>query len=135
MGLREGERCSSGRQRVSAREVCGNRSLLWLMEHPVPGRSKKPPKKEVVDAEVVEDVPQRAPVEKPIAAEVVEGDVEPPDEELEEVDPAEVDAELKKNARAALARKDPLAAYMAEVTQHPLLTREQEIDLARKYRA
>jgi RNA polymerase sigma-32 factor len=30
----------------------------------------------------------------------------------------------------ALARRDPMAAYMAEVRRHPLLTREQEYELA-----
>jgi RNA polymerase sigma-32 factor len=30
----------------------------------------------------------------------------------------------------ALARRDPMAAYMAEVRRHPLLTREEEYDLA-----
>ncbi|MBK7862301.1 MAG: RNA polymerase factor sigma-32 [Archangiaceae bacterium] len=109
----------------------------------VPGRSKKP-KKEVVDAEVVEDVPSRAV--KPdgddeegeavaksgeVVAEVGE---EPAPTELEEedLDAAKIDEELHKKT---LARKDPLSAYMAEVTKHPLLTREQEIELAQKYRA
>jgi RNA polymerase sigma-32 factor len=33
-----------------------------------------------------------------------------------------------------LARYDPLRAYMAEVSRHPLLTREEEHDLAVRYR-
>jgi len=39
-------------------------------------------------------------------------------------------------ARAAggIARYDPLRAYMAEVNRHPLLTREEEHDLAVRYR-
>jgi RNA polymerase sigma-32 factor len=110
----------------------------------VPARSKKPKKAkekevlqrdDVVDAELVEDVPAKPSAPSPQAeakpGEVVE-DVEPPAEELEEIDPAEVDEELKKGQ--GLARKDPLTAYMSEVTKHPLLTREQEVELAKKYR-
>jgi RNA polymerase sigma-32 factor len=115
----------------------------------VPARSpKKPaPKKplkgkppEVVDAELVEDAPARpsapAPAdgaEKPDVVEA-EGEVEPDAAELDELDPAEVDRELREAAEAKLARKDPLAAYMSEVTRHPLLTREQEVALAKSYR-
>ncbi|MEW5740549.1 MAG: RNA polymerase factor sigma-32 [Myxococcota bacterium] len=33
-----------------------------------------------------------------------------------------------------MAKADPLAAYMYEVTKHPLLTREAETELARRYR-
>jgi len=36
-------------------------------------------------------------------------------------------------APGGLARYDPLRAYMAEVTRHPLLTREQEHELAVRY--
>jgi RNA polymerase sigma-32 factor len=35
---------------------------------------------------------------------------------------------------SGLARSDPLRAYMAEVSRHPLLTREQEHELAVRYR-
>jgi RNA polymerase sigma-32 factor len=75
-----------------------------------------------------------------------EGERSPPtedasgDEALAEVEPAtdEELAEIERNlgARAApsgataLARRDPMAAYMAEVRRHPLLTREEEYDLA-----
>ncbi len=98
----------------------------------MPGRAKKAPKKEkeVVDAEVVEDAPARSASADGGPAEVVE-EIEPPAQELEDVDAAEVDRELKSRT---LAPKDPLSAYMAEVTRHPLLTREEEVALARKYR-
>jgi RNA polymerase sigma-32 factor len=101
----------------------------------VPGRGKKPPKKnEVVDAELVEDAPARSPTDAqgPVKSGEVVEDVEPAETELEDVDSEEIDEELQ---RKALAPKDPLSAYMAEVTRHPLLTREQEIELAKKYRA
>jgi RNA polymerase sigma-32 factor len=109
------------------------------------GRKKRV---DVVDAEVVEDAPARpsAP-EAPLTADaedaekadkaekVVEGEVdgeetEPDEEELEDVDATDVEVPAGKG----LARRDPLSAYMAEVTRHPLLTREEEVALARKFR-
>jgi RNA polymerase sigma-32 factor len=68
-------------------------------------------------------------------------DVTPEEEALSDVAPA-TDAELKAIAvssrsgsataksSTALALRDPFAAYMAEVRQHPLLTREEEYELA-----
>ncbi|HXN40169.1 MAG TPA: RNA polymerase factor sigma-32 [Myxococcaceae bacterium] len=35
----------------------------------------------------------------------------------------------------ALERRDPLQVYMAEVHRHPLLTREEELELAQKYQS
>ncbi len=119
-----------------------------------------PKKRDVVDAELVRKTlhcrpPAAAPVAKAKPG-VVEGEVEAetvratptamfraevgkegpdvdvPDTELEEIDAAEVDAELKRSNK--LASKDPLSAYMSEVTKHPLLTREEEVSLARRYR-
>ena len=121
-------------------------------------RKKDAPKAgEEVDAEFVEATPS-APTRKPRAAktpkpvveakvvdaEVVDGeaaeegepeDVEPAIDELQDVSP-DLDPKLKvKAARGtSLARQDPLASYMAEVTKHPLLTREEEVALARTYR-
>ncbi len=89
---------------------------------PRTGRATKAPavEPEVVEAEEVEDAE----------------DVEPAVDELEEV---EVEAEVvvkppRGRAAAGLARTDPLASYMAEVTKHPLLSREEEVALARRYR-
>jgi RNA polymerase sigma-32 factor len=65
--------------------------------------------------------------------------LEPAAEELAEVDAEVEGAEapaikaLAPAGDAGLARKDPLQAYMAEVTRHPLLTREEEHALAKKY--
>ncbi|HET6584070.1 MAG TPA: RNA polymerase factor sigma-32 [Nannocystaceae bacterium] len=60
-------------------------------------------------------------------------------EVLADIEPA-TDADLDRIAReqrapapagsTALAKRDPLAAYMAEVRRHPLLTREEEYELA-----
>lgn len=104
-----------------------------------------------VDAEFVETAPSvqaRSPkpsqAPKPsVEAEIVGEDtaegpesdeIEPAAEDLEEVTVAP-EVPIKPARRTAgLARHDPLAAYMAEVTKHPLLTREEETALARRYR-
>ncbi len=80
---------------------------------------------EEVDAELVEEPAELA---------------EPAAEELEDV---EVDAApapraprtaaLARPAAGEVVRRDPLQAYMAEVTRHPLLTREEEHELAAHY--
>ncbi len=114
------------------------------------------PEAEVVDAEFVDTAPAtRKPAREAKAPAVVEGEVvegnesdkesdeettaevgeeaEPLVEELEDVEVAL--PKLKRVAGASLTRSsDPLAAYMAEVTRHPLLTREEEIALAKQYR-
>ena len=66
---------------------------------------------------------------------------EPAAEELEELDgeespaaPKPRRAERAERSERSIARADPMAAYMAEVQRHPLLTREEEGALARKYR-
>jgi RNA polymerase sigma-32 factor len=124
-------------------------------------RKKEPSKvvgAEEVDAEFVETTPVEPVAKAPRkprevkARTVVEGEVvkETPDEEaeseVEETEPAvdeledvspELEPKLVKAIRtpgSALAKNDPLAAYMAEVTKHPLLTREEEVELGRKYR-
>ncbi len=57
-------------------------------------------------------------------------DLEPvTDEELDEI-AAQLRAAPAPAGSTALARRDPLAAYMGEVRRHPLLTREQEHELA-----
>ncbi len=59
-------------------------------------------------------------------------DEEPAPEELEEISP-EIEIKPSRRSGQGLSRNDPLSAYMAEVTKHPLLTREQEVSLARRY--
>jgi RNA polymerase sigma-32 factor len=62
-------------------------------------------------------------------------DAEPAPEELEDVAPDIAPAALAPVPRESrMAKADPLAAYMYEVTKHPLLTREAEVELARRYR-
>ena len=117
-------------------------------------RKKEPPKPaEEVDAEFVETTPVGPPVRKPravrpgVAPEAVSGevvdaetaeepeseDVEPGVDELQDLAPP-VALKAKAPRGGGLARQDPLASYMAEVTKHALLTREEEISLAKKYR-
>lgn len=55
-------------------------------------------------------------------------DVEVTDEELESIEKEVVRA--APEGSTALARRDPMAAYMAEVRRYPLLTREEEKELA-----
>jgi RNA polymerase sigma-32 factor len=88
---------------------------------------------EEVDAELVEDAPARAPAASAPSAAEGEVEAEPEAEALEEVEVADVPAAAAK-AIPGLVSRDPLQAYMAEVTKHPLLTREEEIALARRYK-
>jgi RNA polymerase sigma-32 factor len=120
-----------------------------------PDGSPAPAEPEVVDAEIVEDAPKAPRARKAGATGVVvdakpvreSADEEDTDEKAEAAEPevgepeaAELEAEpvdetaLAKPSRTRLAKGDPLAAYMAEVTRHPLLTREQEIELSKRYR-
>ena len=88
---------------------------------------------EVLDAPPAEDGADDEP-----GAELEAG---PGQEALAEVEVSEedldaIEKEIARGSKAApagataLARRDPMAAYMAEVRQHPLLTREQEYELA-----
>lgn len=88
---------------------------------------------EVVDAELVEDTGSDA-------SEPAEAIAEPSPEELgEALVEEEVEADLPALIRVEpdekrLVSRDPLQAYMAEVTRHRLLTREEEHALAVRYR-
>ena len=110
---------------------------------PKPGaaRAKRAPKARAAaepQAEVLDTEPGE-PVEPELDPEALE----PAPEELEE---AEAEIEEVQGATAAPARalvpaagvgltsRDPLQAYMAEVTRHPLLSREEELQLARRLR-
>lgn len=116
-------------------------------KQPKPKASSKPAVIEVVPAEKGEAVVE------PVVAESVEEEEEEEAEEAEpdadaeaelaalgDIDPA-TDAELDVIERdigrpapagpsTALARRDPMGQYMAEVRRYPLLTREEEHELA-----
>jgi RNA polymerase sigma-32 factor len=96
----------------------------------------------VIDTEVVstvspvepEEVDDAELAEEPDPALELLEDVSPAtDEELDEIEIALLGAKLPRAApegTRALALRDPMAAYMAEVRRYPLLTREEEHQLA-----
>jgi RNA polymerase sigma-32 factor len=88
-----------------------------------------PAEPEVVEPEVVE--PDEPAVED-LAGEgegpVLDVTAEPVAEE-----PPDAVSEAASTGGTSLARTDPLRAYMAEVARHPLLTREEEHELALRY--
>lgn len=77
-----------------------------------------------------------------LALELDPESLEPAPEELEEAEAEIEEVEgtptlaraLVPAAGAGLTSRDPLQAYMAEVTRHPLLSREEELQLARRLR-
>jgi RNA polymerase sigma-32 factor len=103
-------------------------------------KTKKPaaPEAEVLAPE--ESPPTEGKPERSTDSEdIVDGEVvepaEPTPEELEDTDPSAKPAGALVPAREAdVFRRDPLQAYMAEVNRHKLLTREEEHQLAVKYR-
>jgi RNA polymerase sigma-32 factor len=85
---------------------------------------------EVVEAELVSE--DEADDEDELDEDDALAEVEVSDEDLEEIE-RELSKSLARAAPAgttALARRDPMAAYMAEVRRHPLLDREEEKELA-----
>ena len=89
-------------------------------------RKPVPQEPEVVEAEVVEpEVVEADPTEDAgDDPDVLDGAPEAPAVEIE-VAP--------EPSGTSLARSDPLRAYMAEVSRHALLTREEEQELATRY--
>jgi RNA polymerase sigma-32 factor len=99
--------------------------------------STRPAKKpEVLEAEVVQQPAARAahttrgaPDEEPDSTEDVLGEVEPAtDEDLDRI--AKKIAPAAPSGSTELARRDPMAAYMSEVRRYPLLSRDEEYELA-----
>lgn len=96
-------------------------------------------KKKAVEGQLAHAEP---PVEESHSeAEVDTSELEPDASELEEVEGEIVEEIAPALPRALvpvrdrqLTRLDPLQAYMAEVTRHPLLSREEEHALAVRYR-
>ncbi len=98
-----------------------------------PPRPKKPRKAKAVKAEVVEAkaADEEAETDDGEEKEKAVDEIEPEVAELEDVSP---EIEVKPSRSTGLSRSDPLSAYMAEVTKHPLLSREEEVALAKRYR-
>lgn len=94
------------------------------------GKAAEPVEVEVLDAPPEDDAGDAEPTEDEIGQEAL-AEVEVSDAELEVIA-----TELARQTKAApkgstaLARRDPMAAYMSEVRQHPLLSREEEYELA-----
>lgn len=97
---------------------------------PRQGRSAaRPPAEEVLDGETQgEETPEEL-------ADPSEEDLKAAEAELD-VDDTEVlpTSSLARAEPSGLVSRDPMQAYMAEVTRHPLLTRDEELSLARYYR-
>jgi RNA polymerase sigma-32 factor len=101
-------------------------------------RAPRPPASEAVEVEVLAAPPEedgtRGDEPEPELAAL--GNEALADIEVSDADLDAIETELARGARAApkgstaLARRDPMAAYMSEVRQHPLLTREEEYQLA-----
>lgn len=102
-------------------------------------KKRSPAAKRPADAEPTQedaDLDEAQPVEPLLD--------EPDDEALEAEADADADtaatpsgrpgAALARRTTDAVGRRDPLSAYMAEVSRHPLLSREAELELARRYR-
>ena len=87
-------------------------------------RARKPAQPDKEQAEAAEE----RPGEEPLEPEVLEPEAIPDEEE--EAGPSSA---LPVPVERDLARADALQRYMAEVARHPLLTREEEHDLAVKF--
>ncbi|MFT3841390.1 MAG: RNA polymerase factor sigma-32 [Myxococcaceae bacterium] len=87
-------------------------------------KKAKPAKEEVVEGQVTASQDAAEPAEP----------AEPKEAELEEVEVDEDTTALAKADDKSIRSRDPLAAYMAEVQRHPLLSREEEQALAIRYR-
>ena len=84
---------------------------------PAPKRKKKEdPEVRRVDAEIISDDEAIAPVE-----------------EVDLNDNIPLAIAKSGTSETGLAAKDPLSIYLSEVRRYPLLTREQEFELAKKY--
>ncbi len=102
-----------------------------------PPRARKPePPEPIEDAELVEAEGEDAPKALlELSGEALEEEDEAPRRgrpsplPLEEEEEAEVEA----GEAVALSRSDPLARYMREVSRHPILSREEEHELAVRY--
>src|SRR5919106_4513591 len=104
---------------------------------PKSARARKPraapPREPPADAEIVEAEPAETPPLEPEA-------FPEPEPDAAVMPEADGDAEASPSTAIVsasdpvLTRRDPLAAYMAEVNRHPLLSREEEHALAVRFR-
>ena len=109
-----------------------------------PSARKPKADEDIVDAEVVSDAAEAqtedaeltldAEAAEPAPEDLAEVEAEVDTEDSEEAPRAEAAIVPAKAAPREIARGDPLSAYMAEVSRHSLLTREEEHTLAVRYR-
>jgi RNA polymerase sigma-32 factor len=103
-------------------------------------KGRKRPLPKAMGAEEPVERPEEDDQAEPVDAEIVEPEtaasVEPADADVDVVD-AEPELEPRPavagRGEPGLVRRDPLAAYMAEIRRVPLLSREEEQALAEKY--
>ena len=101
-------------------------------------RARKPTEPEEVEAEIVEDEGELTPEAILGGGEIVDAEVVEEERPRRAVPlPVEVEIEEEEEEVAeptqALSRTDPLARYMQEVSRHPVLSREEEHELAVRY--
>ena len=117
------------------RAASGGRAAAPKARRPsAPVQARKPSEPEVVEAEIVEEEGELTP-------EAILGEGEAVDEERPsravplpvEVEFDEEEEEELPGQTQALSRTDPLARYMQEVSRHPVLSREEEHELAVRY--
>jgi len=82
------------------------------------------------EADVTAEAAHEAPIEVSEFHPVASGDDEPAAESAPDPAEAEADADRK---RGALVAADPLGRYLAEIRRFPLLSREEEAVIARRY--
>ncbi len=102
--------------------------------HPIEGEVLPPPKR---SRKPKAPKPEAPPVDAPEDEEKSDAEPEPALDELIEAEAA-AEPEPDVTALAELEKpgshRDVLSAYMHEVSRHPLLTREEEVSLARQFR-
>jgi RNA polymerase sigma-32 factor len=122
--------------RAASRPKAQARPAAGQVSRPRRSRDGHPAAEEVREVTPVEESEGSEALEPAEETEPVDA-AEPEGEELAELEPV-VESAAPTRARSSssgIARADPMTAYMAEVHRHPLLSREDEERLARRYRS
>jgi RNA polymerase sigma-32 factor len=123
---RMAERKSKGaaaRTSVGAKKRKPKAGVIDVGDKPAEGETEEPEKDSDEDSEDESEAVEGADVDLETAAGAIDVGDEPESEDEEK--PAPV-----ARGTGSLARRDPMAAYMREVRRYPLLTPEEEKDLA-----
>jgi RNA polymerase sigma-32 factor len=97
---------------------------------PARARAARPPRPAPAEARPAEAQEDERQGEEPLEPEVLQPEIDPDDAPAEAV-PAETT--LPVRVERDLTRADALQRYMAEVARHPLLSREEEHELAARF--